>query len=69
MSELPWLSDEELRTLTGKVRPSAQRRVLAEMGIDYRPATGPLVRVFRSSFDVAQEEHGKKQYQPDMSAV
>lgn len=41
-----WLTDKEVQRLTRKKRPSAQARVLAEAGIEYRMVDNrPLVPV------------------------
>lgn len=43
---MPWLSADELRRLTGKVRYKAQCRALARRKIPFKPAANgePLVR-------------------------
>lgn len=39
-----WLSDEEIRVMTRRVKPSAQKRVLEGDGIPYRMVDGrPMV--------------------------
>lgn len=65
---LPWLTEEELKKLTGKVRPDAQRRRLTEMQIDFRPGSGEVI-VFRSVFETSTTTRDKTKSQPDMSAV
>ncbi len=67
--KLPWLSESELIDLTGKKRPSAQRRKLVEMGIDFRPKTGNRVIVYRSEFDAVTDNSDKKKYQPNLDAI
>jgi hypothetical protein len=47
----PWLSDAELRDLTGRVKPSAQRLVLARNSIPFRVIDGRPV-VLRESLGI-----------------
>jgi hypothetical protein len=69
MSTMPWLSDEELRDLTGYMRPSCQARWLGENGIKFYLNALNKVRVPRES--VAGLTVGKtaKRTEPDFSKV
>lgn len=66
-----WLSEEELQRLTGKQRPSAQRRVLDAREIRYvRAESGePLVRhdeAFDGSAIKAQSPRPRMEHRWDM---
>jgi hypothetical protein len=65
----PWLSDEELRDLTGYVRPTCQARWLGENGIECKINRLGKVRVMRD--DLPAHKYGKveKRTQPDFSKV
>lgn len=67
MSDL-FLTPEELETLTGYMRPSAQRRWLADQGITHRVnAIGNPV-VLRSALETTTKERGKRTT-PDLAAL
>lgn len=44
----PWLTEEELRTMTGYLRPSAQRRWLVKAGVPFCPRPDGSIVVFRA---------------------
>jgi len=41
------LSEDEIRAITKKVRPSAQKRVLEALGIEYKPRPDGTLIVYR----------------------
>ena len=70
MSTLPWLSEDELRDLTGYIRPSWQSKWLADNGIKFYLNALNKVRVPREA--VAGIKPGKvenKRTEPDFSKV
>ena len=59
-----WLSEKELRQITGRKRPSAQIRVLEESRIRFRVVNGrPIVP--RSEIDQTQADN----FQPQLRLV
>jgi hypothetical protein len=69
MSPLPWLSDEELRDLTGYIRPSWQARWLADNGIKFYLNALNKVRVPRESIAGLKVGKPEKRTEPDFSKV
>lgn len=68
MSDLPWLTEDELRELTGYTQPTRQARWLSANGIRcYRNALG-RVRVPREALG-GGEGHKKRRTEPDFSKV
>ena len=68
MNAATLLTQDDLRTLTGKQRPAAQRRALDRMGIRYhvRPDGRPVVP---AAALVGGDSATLKQDQPDWSAL
>jgi hypothetical protein len=69
MSTMPWLSNDELRDLTGYVRPTCQARWLGENGIKFWVNRLNQVRVPRKAVDGSKEEKADKRTEPDFSKV
>ena len=70
MSSLPpWLTDEELKELTGYVRPTCQARWLAGYGIRCFVNALGRVRVPREALTDVQSGKTKKRTEPDFSKV
>lgn len=65
----PWLSDEELRELTGYVRPSRQARWLSDNGIKFYLNALNKVRVPRASFSGTDSSQREARTEPDFSKV
>lgn len=66
---MPWLSDEELKDLTGYVRPTCQARWLGENGIVFRINRLNKVRVFREDMTAHKGRKPEKRTEPDFSKV
>lgn len=75
-----FMTPEELADLTHKVRPSAQARILAAMGIEFKMRPDKTLAVLRSHAEdvmsgriqTAQRKPAKRQftiYNPDGSAL
>jgi hypothetical protein len=69
MSTMPWLDDEELRDLTGYVRPTCQARWLGENGIKFYLNAINKVRVPREAVAGLQVGKTQKRTEPDFSKV
>lgn len=69
MSTMPWLSDEELRDLTGYMRPSCQARWLGENGIKFYLNAINKVRVPREAVAGLKIGKPEKRTEPDFSKV
>lgn len=68
MSDTPWLTDEELKELTGYMQPRRQARWLTTNGIRcYRNALG-RVRVSRDAL-ASGEGQKKRRTEPNLAAV
>jgi len=61
------LNKSELSELTGKVRPSAQARVLNAMGIDHTVRPDGSLAVYRHT--IQPKSTSKKQSAPDYDAL
>lgn len=65
-----FLAPEELEILTGKARPSAQRRELARMGIKHLVNSLGHPIVCRSEIEVkASTRGGERKTEPDLDAL
>lgn len=64
-----FLAPEEIQHLTGKKRPSAQRRVLAHMGIRFRVNSLGRPVVCRSAVEADAEQTGERKTKPDLEAL
>ena len=70
-----FLSREELVELTGRLRPSAQRRVLRGQGIDYAVTADGAVRVLRETVQMrlgagaCTDPHGASRLKPNWNAI
>lgn len=65
----PWLSEEELKDLTGYARPTCQARWLTQNGIRcYVNALGK-VRVSRDALSAVTPAGKRKRAEPDLSNV
>lgn len=69
MSTMPWLSDEELRDLTGYVRPTCQARWLGDNGIKFYVNALNKVRVPREAVAGLTIVKAQKRTEPDFSKV
>ncbi len=65
----PWLSEEELKDLTGYVRPTCQARWLSSNGIRCFVNALGRVRVPREALADVQSGKTKKRTEPDFSKV
>lgn len=66
---MPWLSDDELRDLTGYVRPTCQMRWLAENGIKAYLNALNKVRVPREAVAGLKITTTEERTKPDWSKV
>jgi hypothetical protein len=65
----PWLSDDELRDLTGYVRPTAQQRWLTDNGIKcYRNGLNKI-RVSRDALSAMKARTTERRTEPDFTKV
>ena len=65
-----WLSGKELEKLTGKVKPSAQKRVLRHAGIDYRERPDGTLIVTLAAVEVSNgTKHRDKEWEPNYDAA
>jgi len=62
------LTDDELRTLTGKKFRSAQAQVLRYMGIEFRTRPDGSLVVLRSELE-AQKSDRRKTVEPNWAAI
>lgn len=69
MSTMPWLSDEELRDLTGYVRPSCQMRWLLENNIKAYLNRLNKVRVPREAVAGLKAAKPEERTKPDYSKI
>lgn len=66
---LPWLTDDELRDLTGYVRPTCQMRWLTNNGIKGYLNALNKVRVSRDAIAAVKAGKADKRTEPDFSKV
>jgi hypothetical protein len=66
---MPWLSDEELRDLTGYMRPTCQARWLGDNGIKFYLNALNKVRVPREAVAGLTTTKVQKRTEPDFSKV
>jgi hypothetical protein len=59
-----WLTAEEIAALTGKQRQSAQRRVLAALGVPYKVRPDGTIVVSRSAAEAALHAPAKDRPAP-----
>jgi hypothetical protein len=69
MTTMPWLSDEELRDLTGYMRPTCQARWLGDNGIKFYLNALNKVRVPREAVAGLTIAKVQKRTEPDFSKV
>ena len=65
----PWLTDDELKDLTGYVRPTCQARWLTKNGIRCFVNALGQVRVMREALVDVHSGKAKKRTEPDFSKV
>lgn len=65
----PWLSDDELRDLTGYMRPTCQMRWLTENGIKGYVNALNKVRVSRDAISAVKAAKTEKRTEPDFTKV
>lgn len=66
---LPWLSDDEVRDLTGYVRPTAQSRWLSSNRIKFYLNALNKVRVPRDAIAGVKPQASEKRTEPDFTKV